>query len=360
MYRDRLRGPGLLLLLLGALSLVPGLACHAADKHGDSPERDGAHDFDFGSGVWKTHITRRAHPLTASREMIELNGTVTTRKVWGGRAWLEEIEAEGPNGHWQGLSLFLYNPGAHQWSQTFFNSASVTPTRPLIGSFRNGRGELFSQDTFDGRYILVRGVWSDITPDAHHYEESYSNDGGATWEPVFSASLTRLKDATVAAGAAAFTSSHDGSHEFDFDMGAWKTHTSRLKNPLTGSTTWAAMDGATVVSPVWGGRANLAEYDARGPGGHVELLALRLYNPTSRQWSIHFATPDSGTLSVPGIGEFRKGRIDFYDQEPINGKTVLVRFSVWGMTRDTARSEQAFSADGGATWEVNWINDYAR
>jgi hypothetical protein len=351
MYRDRLRWPGLLLLLLGAVCLVPGLACFAGEKRSDPPpERDGAHDFDFDLGVWKTHITRRTHPLTSSREVIELNGTVTNRKVWGGRAWLEEIEADGPNGHWQGLSLFLYNQSAHQWSQTFFNSATVTPTPPLVGSFQNGRGELFAPDTLNGRAILVRAVWSDITPDAHRYEESYSNDGGATWELVFSASLTRLEDATVAQATAASPSAHDGSHEFDFDLGAWKTHTSRLKSPLTGSTTWAAM----------GGRANLAEYEAQGPAGHVELLALRLYNPTSRQWWIHFATPDRGTLGVPGIGEFRNGRVDFYDQEPINGKSVLVRFSMWGMTQDTARSEQAFSTDGGKTWEVNWINEYAR
>lgn len=73
-----------------------------------------------------------------------------------------------------------------------------------------------------------------------------------------------------------------------------------------------------------------------------------------------FATPAVGTLGVPGVGEFKNGRGDFYDQETINGRAVLVRFSIWGITADTAQSEQAFSDDGGKTWEVNWINKFTR
>jgi hypothetical protein len=129
-------------------------------------------------------------------------------------------------------------------------------------------------------------------------------------------------------------------------------------HPLTGSQDWVEMDGVTVVTKIWDGRANLAEYRAVGP---VELLALRVYNPKSHQWSINFATPNVGTLgTVPGVGEFRNGRADFYDQEAINGRAVLVRFSLWGVTAEETRSEQAFSADGGKTWEVNWITRYTR
>jgi hypothetical protein len=62
---------------------------------------------------------------------------------------------------------------------------------PLIGEFKQGRGELYSQDTFKSRSILVRGVWSQIEPNSHRYDESYSEDGGRTWKPAFAASLTR-------------------------------------------------------------------------------------------------------------------------------------------------------------------------
>jgi hypothetical protein len=162
------------------------------------------------------------------------------------------------------------------------------------------------------------------------------------------------------ASAEAASALRDGQHDFDFDFGSWKTHSSRLLHPLTGSTTWVQLDGLTVVNKIWDGRANLAEFKADGPTGHLELLSLRWYNPTSHQWNLDFATPGIGTLGVPGVGEFKNGRGDFYDQESINGRTILVRFSIWGITADTAQSEQAFSDDGGKTWETNWINRYTR
>jgi hypothetical protein len=155
--------------------------------------RDGQHDFDFNIGVWKTQIKRILHPLSGSADSMSLIGTVTVRKVWDGRAQMEEIEADGPNGHWEGLTLFLYNPEAHQWSQTFADNKFGVLTTPLIGAFKDGRGELFSQETVNGRSILVRAVWSAITPDSHHFEESYSDDGGKTWAPAFIANLTRAK-----------------------------------------------------------------------------------------------------------------------------------------------------------------------
>jgi len=322
--------------------------------------RDGQHDFDFNIGVWHTHIRRVLDPLSGSANSVELNGTVTVRKVWDGRAQLEEIEADGPNGHWEGLTLFLYNPESHQWSQSFIDSKMAALASPLIGSFKDGRGELFAQDTFHDKSILVRGVWSNIAPDSHHFEESYSNDGGKTWAAAFLADLTRERQSTASGALAASTNTEDGQRDFDFDLGSWKTHSSRLLHPLTGSTTWVDVDGATIVKKVWDGRANLAEYKADGSAGHIELLSLRWFNPTTHEWNLDFATPNVGTLGIPGVGEFKNGRGDFYDYELINGRSVLVRFSIWKITHDTAQSEQAFSDDGGKTWEVNWINRYTR
>jgi hypothetical protein len=153
--------------------------------------RDGSHDFDFNFGTWNTHIRRVLNPLTGGTDFTEMNGTVTVRKIWGGRAQLEEIKADGPKSHLEGLTLFLYNPTAHQWSQIFANSRVAMMGSPAIGEFKNGRGEFIASETYQGRSILLREVWSDITPDAHHFEESFSADGGATWSPVFIADLTR-------------------------------------------------------------------------------------------------------------------------------------------------------------------------
>jgi hypothetical protein len=147
----------------------------------------------------------------------------------------------------------------------------------------------------------------------------------------------------------------DGQHDFDFDIGTWKTHVSRLLHPLTGSTTWVELDGTTVVRKVWDGRANLAELEADGAAGHLEVLSLRLYDSQSHQWSLNTANSNGGTMSVPTVGEFKNGRGEFFDTEPINGRSILVR-NIWSdITPNSCRFEQAFSDDGGKTWEVNWI-----
>ncbi len=147
----------------------------------------------------------------------------------------------------------------------------------------------------------------------------------------------------------------DGQHDFDFEIGTWKTHLRRLKAPLSGDTTWLTYEGISVVRTIWNGKANIVELIADGPAGHLEALSLRLYNPESRQWSIHSASSRTGTISVPTIGEFRNGRGEFYDQELFNGRAILVR-NVWSdITSTSCRFEQAFSDDGGKTWEVNWV-----
>jgi hypothetical protein len=327
--------------------------------------RDGAHDFDFNIGVWHTHIRRVLDPFSASSDVVELKGTVTVRPVWGGRARLEEIEADGPKGHWEGLSLFLYNPQSHQWSQSFLNSKVAVLSGGLVGEFHDGRGELYAHDTFHDKSIFVRGVWSEITPNSHRYTESYSNDGGKTWFTSFDAHKTREKDlppSDIAAGAepAESMTADPDAHAFDFDLGTWHSHSSRLMHPLTGSTTWADLEGQTVVRRVWGGRANLAEYVGDGPAGHVQLLALRWFNPNTHEWNLDFATPNVGTLGEPGVGQCKNGRCDFFDQEEINGRYVWIRFSIWKISDDSAQSEQAFSDDGGKTWETNWVNKYTR
>jgi hypothetical protein len=179
---------------LTAVLLATAPAAFAADP-APTPAaitRDGSHDFDFDFGVWHTEITRRLHPLSGSTESMKLSGTVTIRKIWGGKAQWEEIEADGPKGHWEGMSLFLYDPAAHQWSQSFIGAANGTFAGGMIGAFHDGKGELFAQDTLDGRSILVRATWSDITPTSHRYREDYSADGGKTWELSFMALKTRI------------------------------------------------------------------------------------------------------------------------------------------------------------------------
>jgi hypothetical protein len=147
----------------------------------------------------------------------------------------------------------------------------------------------------------------------------------------------------------------DGQHDFDFEIGTWKTHLRRLVHPLTGSTAWVEYEGTTVVTKVWNGRANLVELKVDGPAGHLEGLSLRLYNPQSHQWSLNFANINGGTLTAPSIGKFKNGRGEFFNPDTLGNRSILVRFAISDITPTSCHFEQSFSDNGGRTWEVNWI-----
>jgi hypothetical protein len=152
----------------------------------------------------------------------------------------------------------------------------------------------------------------------------------------------------------------DGQHDFDFEFGSWKVRLKRLPRPLTGSSDWVEMEGTSIVRKVWDGRANLGELDVQNATSHIEGLSLRLYDPQSRQWSIYWANARDGGLGTAMIGQFANGRGEFFNQEVFEGRAIYVRFIFSDITAAAFRLEQAFSADGGRTWETNWIAEFAR
>jgi len=153
----------------------------------------------------------------------------------------------------------------------------------------------------------------------------------------------------------------DGQRDFDFEFGRWKVHNRRLLHPLTGSNDWVEFDGTVVARPVWDGRANIDEFEADSPTGHIEGMTVRTYNVKSHQWSLYWANRTTGVFSLPAtVGKFADGRGEFYDQEDYNGRNIFVRFLWTRVSTDTPHWEQAFSLDGGKTWETNWITDFTR
>ncbi len=153
---------------------------------------------------------------------------------------------------------------------------------------------------------------------------------------------------------------HDGSHDFDFLHGAWRVRNRRLRHRLSGSTEWVEFDGTAVERPLWDGLANIEEYDADMPSGRARGLALRLYNPQARQWTIHWSSSTTGVLDTPLTGHFEDRRGAFYGVDVHDGRQVLVRFVWTSISLDACRWEQAFSADGGTTWETNWVMEFSR
>jgi len=178
---------------------------------------------------------------------------------------------------------------------------------------------------------------------------------------VFTLALTaalpfeRTPASVLLAAPSAQDAAQNGRHDFDFEIGTWKTRLSRLVTPLSGSTTWVHYEGTSVVRKVWDGRANLVELNVEGPAGRIEGLSLRLYDPQSATWMIHYANSRDGQLTPPLTGRFTNGRGEFRGADTLNGRSILVRFVISDITPGSCRFEQAFSVDEGKTWEVNWI-----
>jgi hypothetical protein len=158
-----------------------------------TPLRDGQRDFDFLLGKWKYHLKRLQNPLTGSTTWIEFDGVGDCRPLWNGNAQIDEFDVNGPTGHILGLTLRLYNPSSRQWNLNWVNAAKGTLDIPTIGSFRDGKGEFYDQESWNGRTILVRYEWTRTTTSSPHFEQSFSDDGGKTWEVNWITDQVRVK-----------------------------------------------------------------------------------------------------------------------------------------------------------------------
>jgi hypothetical protein len=167
-----------LLFFIAYIGAGPAQTDSGASKAGSqttTSERDGQHDFDFALGTWKAHLKRLEHPLTGSSAWVEFDGTFVARKVWDGRATIEEVE----------LDIYWAN-----------SKNGVMDTSPQVGQFKNGRGEFYGTDTLNGKLIYVRFVWTNTSTKTPHFEQSYSDDGGKTWEVNWITDQTRTRDAS--------------------------------------------------------------------------------------------------------------------------------------------------------------------
>lgn len=190
--------------------------------------------------------------------------------------------------------------------------------------------------------------------------------GGMRLERMAAVLFLAAACGAVQADSAAPTSGtalHDGQHDFDFLIGSWKIHLKRLSRPLSGSNEWVEFDGTVVCRTIWNGLAEVEEFNVDSPEKNIFIkgLAVRLYNPRTRQWTIYWANSKNGTFDPQSqSGRFTDGRGEFYGQDTVDGRTIYVRW-IWSNTTSSApHFEQAYSADGGRTWEVNWITEQTR
>ena len=344
-----------LLLTLG-LGLPAPRAPAADSPPAASAERNGQHDFDFLFGRWKVHLKRK---VTGTDRWTESDGYGIYRKVWGGRANLNEFFTGSPNDPVEGLTLRTYNGATHLWSLYWANSRDGILSSAQVGKFDHGQGEFYAQDNSDGKGTLVRYVWSKITPTSAHFEQAFSEDGGRSWEVNWISDMMRIGDAedTTSSGPGT-VGEQPGQRDFEPLLGRWNFHL-KARLPLSGSTQWIDYTGPGECIPLWHGRAQLDTINLEGPTKHIEGLTVRLFNPKTHEWRLYWANSRDGLVVVPQIGQYKAGHGEVYAQDLLDDKSVLIKFD-WSALMSKPHFEQSYSNDGGKNWEVNWITDQTR
>jgi hypothetical protein len=153
---------------------------------------------------------------------------------------------------------------------------------------------------------------------------------------------------------------HDGRADFDFLVGRWNVHHRQLQEWLKGSTAWDEFEGTVVDRKVLGGLGHTRDFVLERASGTLLALATCYFDPRTQLWSLYWADSINGIQLPPAIGKFTDGRGEFYDHEVFGNQAIFSRF-IWSeITENTCRFEQAFSVDGGRSWETNWIMKFTR
>jgi len=328
-------------------ALVLALCVALAPPSNAAAARDGSHDFDYQFGVWNVSVSR----LTNASKWATYVGTHSVTPLWSGRANIGVLEIHGSRDSIEGLQLRLYDPSTQTWALSFASSNDGELQKPSVGAFHDGVGDFRETETIGGKSVLVRSESVLISAASYRDVISRSYDGGKTWAPVWIATYTKQSGALSPSGT---------QHDFDFEFGSWTAHLKRLRHPLSGDTAWVTYDGTSIVHPLLHGRENVGELDVRGAAGPIEGLTIRTFDVANRRWNVSWVNAGDGTVTNPMTGGFHNGEGLFFGNDTLGGKPILVRFEFSNVTRRHFAFRQAFSGDGGKSWEVNWVATFDR
>jgi hypothetical protein len=320
-----------------------------------------ARDWQWLVGNWDVQHRRLKERLAHNDEWEEFPGKSALWLTLGGLGTIDDNLLHLPSGSYRALGIRAFDPQTRQWSIWWLdgrNAGKIDP--PVVGGFVGDKGTFVGSDTLRGKPITVRFRWHDIHSTRPHWEQAFSADDGATWEVNWVNFFTR-----TSAQPDPLTGTDDEDvpqrRDWDFLVGKWHVHNRRLRQRFARSTVWEEFESTLVNWPVLGGFGNVGDNKFAYPGAAYRGMSFRVFDRDSRTWSSWWLDGRSPTqLAAPLRGSFSNGVGTLTGTDTFQGREVKVR-SQWSQI--TARSvhwEQASSADGGATWETNWVSEFAR
>jgi hypothetical protein len=307
-------------------------------------------DFDFLTGHFDVLHRQLVKPLSGSDEWTEYAGTCSARTHFDGAISIDEMQFPDKGSY--GMSLRLFDPVEKEWSVYWVNSTTYEVGPPVRGRWSDGSCWLVGEDEYDGRPVLASYAWSEVTETTAHWEQSYSVDGGETWELNWTMDFTRRDTPPPGLGVPKVTA------DFDFLVGEWDMHNRRRRPALGEPAEWYELESTMKVWSYFDGAISFDEgwFPSLGFRG----ATFRVYNPSTRTWSIHWINSQRGVLETPVIGSFDADGIGIFEGPDVwEGQPIDVRFR-WTPGAEKASWEQSFSTDGGRTWVPNWQMTHTR
>ncbi|HEY5850296.1 MAG TPA: hypothetical protein VIT62_05975 [Lysobacter sp.] len=314
-------------------------------------------DWQWLLGNWNVWHRRLKERLAGSDEWEEFPGKSAFWMTMGGLGNIDDNVIDIPSGTYRGLSIRAFDPRAGTWAIWWLDSRAATRIEPPVrGGFKGDGGTFTGRDTFKDRPIVMRFRWSDVHGAKPWWEQAFSPDDGASWEVNWRNYFTR-----TSAQPHPLPKLADAPKDWDFLVGSWKVSHRRLRERLVGSNQWDEFGGTLVNWPVLGGKGNIGDNVMAFPSGTVRGMGIRAFDEASGQWSSWWLDGrDPANIAAPVRGRFADGIGTFIGDDTLAGRAVKTRVQWSRITPRSARWEQSSSADGGATWESNWVSDFTR
>lgn len=349
---DRRQAMAMLAATTGAMMLGSGVRAAAGP-----PLQPHARDWQWLVGNWDVWHRRLKQRLAESRDWQVFSGRSSVWLTMDGLGTIDDNLLDLPAGLYRATGIRAFDPASGRWAIWWLDGRN--PTRidpPVFGGFTGDGGTFFGDDRFEGRPIKVRFQWRDIHGPRPHWQQSFSADGGTSWEMNWENRFTRTAPVPTPFPAVA-----GAPGDFDFLVGRWAVRHRKLRKRLAGSQDWELFEGSLVNWPVLGGAGNVGDNLMLAGSGTIRGVGIRAFDPATRQWlSWWLDGRDPVRIGAPLRGGFVDRVGDFRSEDVVDGRPIKVHVRWSRITARSARWEQAFSADGGQSWETNWISDFTR
>ncbi|MBO9695018.1 MAG: hypothetical protein J7499_02355 [Sphingopyxis sp.] len=342
-----------------AISVVPSAVLAQGRSHDLSAR---ARDWEWLAGNWDVRNRRLGRRLAGSTDWDEFGGKSAVWLTMGGLGTIDDNILDLPGGLYRAAGIRAFDPVSGRWSIWWLDGRN--PTRieaPVTGRFEGDGGIFTGTDTFEGRPIDVRFEWQAIHGQRPHWRQSFSPDHGATWEMNWENFFTRTSKLPRPLPLLASEDPARAPDDWGFLAGRWTVHHRKLRQRLAASKDWEEFGGKFVNWPILGGNGNIGDNLMEAPAGAFRGMGFRAWDPGTREWLSWWLDSRNPTrIGEPLRGRFVNGIGTYLSDDVHEGRPVRARVTWSRITGRTARWEQAFSADGGQSWEINWTSDFTR